>query len=127
MYSEIVAFLCFGGVSMFILWNITDVDTRIFVCFVPLILPWPKRKKYPANKQKGLGHRIPKIKTKLTEWGNQGSESLRDLPKVTQKADDFVETYSFSIFWCLDTETLMKLSVAEAPKAPRTALALDQL
>lgn len=31
--------------------------------------------------------------TNLTELGNQGSESLRDLSKVAQKADYFILTY----------------------------------
>ena len=57
----------------FILWNITDVDTKGFVCFVSLITfldQKEKKKKSPKhkNKEKWLDHKIPKTETKLIEW-----------------------------------------------------------
>lgn len=85
----------------FILWNITDVDTKGFVCFVFFnYLPWPKGKKNipqtPKQTRKSdLTIKSQRLRLSSLNGGKQGLESLSNLPKVTQKAYYFMVTYSF--------------------------------
>ena len=80
----------------FILWNITDVDTKGFVCFVSLItfLDQKEKKKIAQTqkqtKKSDLIIKSQRLRLSSLNGGKQCLESFSNLPKVTQKAYYFM-------------------------------------